>query len=114
MSFGRYLLFKSGITSNIGLRISMYMSFICNPSLLVLYLWYFFSVLKCFFLFFFSAFSIFVALSYIPVCPVFNMWFEYPELALLALNAYICFLYLVLNVRPVCTIYFSAQSIYLI
>jgi hypothetical protein len=42
--------------------------------------------------------------------PVFNMWFEYPELLLLFLIACICSLYLVLNVRPVCPIYFNGQT----
>jgi hypothetical protein len=33
-------------------------------------------------------------------CPVFNIGFEYPELLLLLLIAYMCSLYLVWNVRP--------------
>jgi hypothetical protein len=44
------------------------------------------------------------------VCPVFNMWFEYPELTLLIHIA----LYLVLNVWPVCPVYFNGQSMHLI
>jgi hypothetical protein len=44
----------------------------------------------------------------------FNMWFEYPELTLLLLIACICSLYLVLNVRPVCPMYFNGQSMLLI
>jgi hypothetical protein len=42
------------------------------------------------------------------------MWFEYPELLLLFLIACVCSLYLILNVRPVCPIYFNEQSIHLI
>jgi hypothetical protein len=39
------------------------------------------------------------------------MWFEYPELPLLFLIARMCSLYLIRNVRLVCPMYFSEQSI---
>jgi hypothetical protein len=44
------------------------------------------------------------------VCPVFSMWFEYSELLLLFLMTCTCSLYLVLNVLPVCFVYFNGQS----
>jgi hypothetical protein len=44
------------------------------------------------------------------VCPVFNMWLVYPELVLLLLMSWIRSLYLMLNVQPVCSIYFNGQS----
>jgi hypothetical protein len=49
-----------------------------------------------------------VMVSY--VCPVFNMWLEYPKLLLLFLIACICSLHLLWNVLPVCPMYFSGQS----
>jgi hypothetical protein len=39
-------------------------------------------------------------------CPVFNMWLEYPDLLLLFFMSLICSLYLVLNGRSVCPMYF--------
>jgi hypothetical protein len=48
------------------------------------------------------------------VCRVCNIWFECSQLPLLFLIACVCSLYLVWNVRPVCPIYFSGQSIHLI
>jgi hypothetical protein len=42
-------------------------------------------------------------------CPVFNMWLKYPDLLLLSFMSLICSLYLVLNGRPVCPIYFIEQ-----
>jgi hypothetical protein len=104
--FCRYLSFISCITSNIGLWVSMYVSFICSPSILVLYIWYFSSVFRC--LPFFSVFKTFIMSTILPyVCPVFSMWFEYPELLLLLLVACIYSWYLVLYVRPLCPIYFN-------
>jgi hypothetical protein len=45
------------------------------------------------------------------VCPMFSIWFEYPDL-LLFLMAWMRFLYLlvILNVPPVCLVYFNGQS----
>jgi hypothetical protein len=64
MCFCCYLLRTSCIILNIGLRVSMYVSFICNPSLLILYIYiyiyiilYFSSVFRCF------LFSLFLRLS---------------------------------------------------
>jgi hypothetical protein len=48
------------------------------------------------------------------VCPVFSMWFEYPDLLLLFLMVSMCSLNLILNVLPVCPMYFSGQSRHLI
>jgi hypothetical protein len=106
-----YFLSISCSASNMGLCVSMYVSFICRFSLLVLYIWYLSYVLRC--------------LPFLPVvitsivsditphaCPAFNMWFEYPELLLLLLMSCICSLYLVLNVLPVCPIYFIGQSMH--
>jgi hypothetical protein len=44
------------------------------------------------------------------VWPVLNIWFECPEFALLLLIAWMCSLYLVLNVLPVWPTYFNGQS----
>jgi hypothetical protein len=44
------------------------------------------------------------------VCPMFNIWFEYLELLLLLLIAWICSLYLTLNILTVWPIYFNGQS----
>jgi hypothetical protein len=110
--FCHYLLFNSCITSNIGLWGSMYVSFICSLSLLILHIWYFSHVFRCFP--FFSVFKIFVESAILPyVCLVFNIWFEYHELPLLLIIACICSLYLVLNVQPVCPMYFNGKSIHL-
>jgi hypothetical protein len=46
--FCRYLSFISCNTSSIGLWVSMDVSFICSSSLLVLYIWYFSNVFRCF------------------------------------------------------------------
>jgi hypothetical protein len=66
-------------------------------------------MLKCFT--FFSVFMMYTLSIIVPhVCPVLNIWFEYPELSLLFLVARICSLHLVWNVLPVCPTYFSGQS----
>jgi hypothetical protein len=75
--------------SNIGLCVSMYVSFICNLFLLILCMLYRSNVFMCFP--FFSVFMTSIVSVIFPyVCPVFNMWFEYPELPLLLLIACIC------------------------
>jgi hypothetical protein len=72
-------------------------------------MWYRSNVFMCFP--FFSVFMISIVSVILPyACPVFNMWFEYPELQLLLLIACICSLYLVWNARPVCPMYLSWQS----
>jgi hypothetical protein len=50
-----------------------------------------------------------VSLTIAYECPVFHIWFEYPELQLVFLIACNCSLYLVRNVRPVCPMCFSGQ-----
>jgi hypothetical protein len=113
MCFCRYLLFNFYITSTIVLWVSMCVSFICNPCLLVLHIWYISSVFSCLpFFSVFDTFIMFVVLQY--ACPMFNTWFEYTELPFLFLIACKRSLYLVWNVRPVCLLYFSEQSIHLI
>jgi hypothetical protein len=82
-------------------------------SLLILCMWYFYKVFKCFPLLCELAIStVSVMVPYL--CPVFNMWFEYGELLLLFLNACMCSLYLVRNVLPVCLMYVSGQSKHII
>jgi hypothetical protein len=110
----RSLLFSPCIISNIGLWVSMHASFICIPFFSsYIYIQYLSSVFRCLpFLCVFKAFIVSVILPY--VCSVFNMCFEYPELLLLFLIACMCFVYLVLNVRPVCPMYFNGQSMHLI
>jgi hypothetical protein len=106
--FCRCLLFNSCITSNIELWVSMYVSFISNLSLLVLYICGI--SLVCSDISFVSVFKTFLVLVILPyACPVFNICFEYLELPLLFLTACICSLYLVWNVRSVCPRHFSVQ-----
>jgi hypothetical protein len=95
------------------------MSFMCSLFFQILYIyiyiyiWQFSSVFKCFPVFsIFTTFIVSVILPY--ACPVFNMWFEHLELPLSFMIACLCSLYLVWNVRPVCPVYFSGQSIHLI
>jgi hypothetical protein len=60
---------------------------------------------------FFPVFTISViSVMVLYVCTEFSIWFEYPELPLLFLMAWICSLYLILNILPVCPMYFSGQS----
>jgi hypothetical protein len=57
--------------------------------LLILYVWYFSCVFKCFP--FLCAITMSIAPVIVPyLCPVFSMWFEYPQLLLLFLTACIC------------------------
>jgi hypothetical protein len=70
-------------------------------------MWYLSKVLKYFRLFPVVIISI---VSAMVLYPVFSVWFEYPELLLLLLMSWICSLYLLLNVRPLCPMYFSVQS----
>jgi hypothetical protein len=75
--FCRSLLYTSCIISNIGLWVSMYVSFICNPSLLILYIYiYIYPVCSGAFLFspLFKTFVVLVIFPY--VCPVFNICFK--------------------------------------
>jgi hypothetical protein len=65
MCFCCYLLFNSCITSNIELWVSMYVSFICSLSLLILHIWYFTSVFRCFPFFCFQNFH---GVSHTPIC----------------------------------------------
>jgi hypothetical protein len=81
-----YLVFVSCSTLSIGLCVSRFVSFICRLFLLVLYMWYFSSVVKCF------SFVCVLIMSIVSVmvpylCPVFSMWFEYLGLLLLFLIA---------------------------
>jgi hypothetical protein len=70
----------------------VFVSFIFNLSLLIIYMWYFSSVLECFpFIYVLIMFIVPVMVSYL--CSVFNMWFEYPELLLLFLIACIFFFF---------------------
>jgi hypothetical protein len=46
-------------------------------------------------------------------CPVFHIWFEYPDLLLFFMSL-ICSLYLMLSGRPVCPVYFIGQLMHLI
>jgi hypothetical protein len=106
-----YLVSISCNISNIGLCVSIYVSFMCKLFLLILCMWYRSNV-RVFICFpFFSVFMMSIVSVIFPyVCPVFNMWFEYPELPLLLLIACICSLYLVWNARPACPMYLSEQS----
>jgi hypothetical protein len=63
------------------------------------------SVLRCF-LSVFKTFIVSVILPYVYLA--FSVCFEYPELPLLFLIACICSLYVVLNIRPGCPIYFNS------
>jgi hypothetical protein len=102
----------SCVTSNIGLWVSMCVSFIFNPSLLVLYTWYFSNVFRWFHCF--SIFTTFIASVILPYAwPMFNIRLEYPELPLLCLIACICPFYMVWNVRPACPFCFSGKSTHL-
>jgi hypothetical protein len=75
----------------------MYVSFMCNLSLLILHIWYFSNVFKCFPFFPVNVTSILcVVVSY--VWTVFSILFEYPELPLLLLIACVYLLYLVWNI----------------
>jgi hypothetical protein len=47
-------------------------------------------------------------------CAVLNIWLEYPDLLLLFFMSLICSLYLVLNYRPVCPMYFVRQLMHFI
>jgi hypothetical protein len=84
----------------------MFVPFMCKLPLLM---WYLSNVCKCF-----PSFCVIIMSSVsvmVPyVSPVFNMWFQYPELLLLFLIACIRSLYLVWNILPVCPMYFSGQS----
>jgi hypothetical protein len=87
-----YLVFISCSVSNIRLYASVFASFMCNPFLLVLCMWYFSSVFRCFPILFILI--TFVVLIILPcACPVFNIWFEYPEQPLLFLDClYVLFI----------------------
>jgi hypothetical protein len=80
------LVLHSCSVSNIALHMSIYVSFMCSLSLLILCIRYFSKVFMCF-----SVFIMFIVSVIHPyVCPVFSMWFGYPELLLLFLIACIC------------------------
>jgi hypothetical protein len=86
-----YLVSISCNISKIGLCVSMYVSFICNLFLLILCMWYCSNVFMSFPLL--SVFTMSILSVIFPyVCTVFNMWFEYPELPLLFLIAYMVFI----------------------
>jgi hypothetical protein len=70
--------------------------------------WNEFKCLPFFPVFIISRVSVMVAY----VCRVFSMWFEYPELLLLLLMAWMCSLYLILNVLHVCIATLNAHNIY--
>jgi hypothetical protein len=90
-------------------------SLICSLSLLILYsyMWYLSTVFTC--VSFFSFLIMPRVLFIIPyVSQVLSMWFGYPELLLLFINARTCFSYLVWNFRPVFHTYFSGKSVHFI
>jgi hypothetical protein len=91
-------------TSNIGLSTTVYSSFMCNPSLLMLYALYFSTVFRR--SLFFSIFYDFHCITYALLCVLIRI--------LLFWIACICYLYLVWNVRPVCPTYFNGKSMYFI
>jgi hypothetical protein len=75
-----YLLSISCSILNIGLLGSMALSFICRLFLHNLCMWYFSRVFICFpFLCVFTMSMVSAMGPYL--CPVFSMWFEYPELS---------------------------------
>jgi hypothetical protein len=88
-----WLVFNSCNVLNIGLCcVSMFMSFMCKLFLVILWMWYFSNVFKYFH--FFSVLMMSIVSVMVPyVCPVFNMWLEYPKLLLLFLIACLCSLY---------------------
>jgi hypothetical protein len=95
---------------NMWLYISMYGSFICRLFFLILWMWYFSNVFN-WFAFFPPYFIMPVVSVMVPyLCPVFSIWLEYSELPLIFLVTCICSLYIVLNVLPGWSIYFSGQS----
>jgi hypothetical protein len=56
----------------------------------------------CLSAFVFSVFMMFIVSVMVPcVCPLFNIWAEYPELPLLFHIAFMCSLHLAWNFRPV-------------
>jgi hypothetical protein len=72
-------------------------------------MWYFSKEFKCLpFLPVLMTSTVCVIVPY--VCPVFNIWFDYLELPQLLLMAWICSLYLTLNVLPVWATYFNGKS----
>jgi hypothetical protein len=74
---GVYVMLSS--VSNIGLCVSVYMSFVRNLSLLILYMLYLPNVFKCFpFSSVFIMSILLVILLY--TCSLLSMWVEYPEL----------------------------------
>jgi hypothetical protein len=95
-----YLAFVSCNALNTGfcVCVSVFVSFICMLCLRILYMWYFSSVYKSFLCVLMMS-MVSVMVPYL--CPVFNTWFEYPQL-LLFLNACIFSLYLVWNALSVC------------
>jgi hypothetical protein len=75
----------------------MHVSSMCTLFLMILYMWYFSYVFKCFP--FFSDFMMPVVSVMVPyVCLLFNIWFKYPELPLLFLISCICSLFLAWNI----------------
>jgi hypothetical protein len=96
--------------SNIGLFNSLPNSFICVFVLLVRKKWYFSKLLKNFPLYAFLN-IVNVSFSIFPyICPESNMWRECPVSGRLLRMAWRCSLYLILNVLPVCPMYFFGQS----
>jgi hypothetical protein len=94
----------------------MYVLFMYNLSLLILYISYFCNVFK----YFPFSFSLFLLC---PLCLLgchmyiihsIYLWFEYPELPLLLLTAFICSLYLVWHILSLCSLYFNGKSRHLI
>jgi hypothetical protein len=82
--------------------------FIYRLSLIVLYVWYFSNMCRCFpFLCVLMILMVCVIGPYL--CPMCNMWVEYWELLLLFLIACLCSLYLVWNALPICSTYFCRQ-----
>jgi hypothetical protein len=79
-----------------GFRCQILSITVCH-SCVVCFYWFYMSYFSNVFgsFLFFSVFMIIVSVILPYVCPVLSMWFEYPELLLLFLIAYICSLHLV-------------------
>jgi hypothetical protein len=67
-----YLVFSSCSVSNIGLCLRMYMSLICNLSLLNLYMWHLSNVFKCF-VCFLCFYNVHILVILLCACPVLSV-----------------------------------------
>jgi hypothetical protein len=90
-----YLMFSWCNFRNMESRMWLYMSLICDLSLLILWVWYFSKVLKYFS--FFAVPMISIVSVIVPcVWPVFSMWLQYQELLLFFFTSFICSVYILL------------------